>query len=230
MNIQEQFNLVAEEYDSNRKKFIPCFDDYYNYTTKFLAANIASPKRILDLGAGTGLLSYFWYQQFPESQYVLVDIADEMLNIARRRFSGIENVSYQVLDYSKELPSEDYDVIVSALSIHHLEDEKKQELDEDILLDAVLWMRKNQLQNKWTEDNIKWNSLSKSYKISDFYIDYENGMPAGCMAITDIDSKYWPQIPQGQSLYIHKLAVKRRFAGKDIIFGQIITQKVGKGF
>ena len=129
MNIQEQFNLVAEEYDSNRKKFIPCFDDYYNYTTKFLAANIASPKRILDLGAGTGLLSYFWYQQFPESQYVLVDIADEMLNIARRRFSGIENVSYQVLDYSKELPSEDYDVIVSALSIHHLEDEKKQELE-----------------------------------------------------------------------------------------------------
>lgn len=34
------------------------------------------------------------------------------------------------------------------------------------------------------------------------------------MAITDLDQKYWPEIPQGKSLYIHKLAVKREFAGK----------------
>ena len=29
MNIQEQFNAVAKEYDENRRKFIPCFEDYY---------------------------------------------------------------------------------------------------------------------------------------------------------------------------------------------------------
>ncbi len=28
MDIKEQFNLVAQEYDANRKKFIPCFNDY----------------------------------------------------------------------------------------------------------------------------------------------------------------------------------------------------------
>lgn len=128
MNIQEQFNLVAKEYDSNRKKFIPCFDDYYEYTTEFIAANVARPKRILDLGAGTGLLSYFWYKHFPKSEYVLIDIADEMLNIARKRFAGLENVDYQVLDYSKELPNGEYDIIISALSIHHLEHEEKREL------------------------------------------------------------------------------------------------------
>ena len=65
MNIDEQFNLVAKEYDANRKKFIPCFDDYYGETTKFITANIATPKRVLDLGAGTGLLSYFWFQHCP---------------------------------------------------------------------------------------------------------------------------------------------------------------------
>ena len=27
VNIQEQFNQIAEEYDKNRRKFIPCFDD-----------------------------------------------------------------------------------------------------------------------------------------------------------------------------------------------------------
>lgn len=132
MNIEEQFNLVAEEYDINRKKFIPCFDDFYISTTKFLASNIKEPKRILDLGAGTGLLSYYWYRHFPESEYVLVDIAEEMLNGARKRFSGTDNFSYQVLDYSNELPSGDYDVIISALSIHHLYNREKIKLFDRI--------------------------------------------------------------------------------------------------
>lgn len=128
MSIEEQFNLIAEEYDVNRKKFIPCFNDYYESSTKFIAANIAAPKRILDLGAGTGLLSYFWYKQFPSSEYVLVDIADEMLNVARRRFDGINSVSYQMMDYTNGLPEGDFDVITSALSIHHLENEDKMKL------------------------------------------------------------------------------------------------------
>jgi len=87
---------------------------------------------------------------------------------------------------------------------------------EGILIDAVIWMKKNKLQNQWNEDSIKWNSLSKDYQINNFYIDYHNGVPAACIAITDLDSKYWSEIPQGESLYIHKLAVKREFAGKGI--------------
>lgn len=89
MNIEKQFNLIAEEYDSNRRKFIPCFDDFYKNTTEFIVSNIKKPKQIVDLGAGTGLLTYFWYQQYPDSKYVLVDIAGEMLNVARKRFEGI---------------------------------------------------------------------------------------------------------------------------------------------
>ena len=95
MNIEKQFNLIAEEYDSNRRKFIPCFDDFYKNTTKFIVSNIKKPKQTVDLGAGTGLLTDFWYQQCPDSKYVLVDIANEMLNVARKRFEGIENISYQ---------------------------------------------------------------------------------------------------------------------------------------
>ena len=128
MDIEKQFNLIAKEYDENRKKFIPCFDDYYQSTTKFIVSNIAEPKRILDLGAGTGLLSYFWFQHFPKAEYVLVDIADEMLKVAHERFANIDNVTYQILDYTKELPKGTFDVIASALSIHHLEDEEKMNL------------------------------------------------------------------------------------------------------
>ena len=128
MDIKTQFNLVAEEYDANRRKFIPCFDDYYESTTRFIAAGIDEPKRILDLGAGTGLLSYYWYQHFPKAEYVLVDVSEEMLKIARRRFSGIATVDFQVADYADTLPEGDFDVIVSALSVHHLENDGKKKL------------------------------------------------------------------------------------------------------
>ena len=125
MDIEKQFNMIAEEYDGNRRKFIPCFDDFYEGTTKFIVSNINIPKRIIDLGAGTGLLTYFWYQQCPDSEYVLVDIADEMLNVARKRFNSIGNISYQVMNYIDKLPDTTYDTVISALSIHHLEDEDK---------------------------------------------------------------------------------------------------------
>lgn len=132
MDIDEQFNVIAKEYDINRKRFIPCFEDYYESTTKFLTSNIKAPKRVLDLGAGTGLLTSFWYKYFPESEYVLVDIADKMLEVAKERFSGLENVSYQVLDYAKELQDEAFEIIISALSIHHLENTDKAELFQRI--------------------------------------------------------------------------------------------------
>lgn len=132
MNIREQFNLVAQEYDINRRKFIPCFEEFYSGTTDFISANIAQPRRVLDLGAGTGLLSYYWFQKFPDSEYLLVDIAEEMLNVARRRFAGLDNVSCRILDYTHGLPDEDFDVIISALSVHHLENPDKQRLFADI--------------------------------------------------------------------------------------------------
>lgn len=170
MDIEKQFNLIAEEYDRNRRKFIPCFDDYYESTTKFIAANIPEPKRILDLGAGTGLLSYFWYKHFPRSEYVLTDIAGDMLNVARRRFSGIENVSFEIIDHSKELPNGSFDVIISALSIHHLENEDKQNLFariSDILPKGGLFVNYDQFcagqpkMDKWF-DNYWENELYNS--------------------------------------------------------------------
>lgn len=128
MEIEQQFNMIAEEYDQNRRKFIPCFDDFYQNTTRFLAANLNTPERILDLGAGTGLLSYYWYQHFPEAEYILTDIADDMLNVARRRFAGLDNVTCQVMNYMQELPDGKLDAVISALSVHHLEDMEKEAL------------------------------------------------------------------------------------------------------
>lgn len=162
MDIEKQFNLIAKEYDSNRKKFIPCFDDFYKNTTKFVISNIDEPKQIVDLGAGTGLLTYFWYQQCPNSKYVLVDIANEMLNIARKRFNGIENISYQVENYIHKLLDIFFDTVISALSIHHLEDENKKKLFSriyDSLPDGGLFINYDQFCAGQPEINYWFNSF-----------------------------------------------------------------------
>ena len=128
VGIKEQFNLIAQEYDVNRRKFIPCFDGFYQGATDFLASCITAPEKIVDLGAGTGLLDYFWYQKYPDAEYLLIDIADEMLDIARKRFQGIGNVAFQTANYFDKLPDNGFDTAISALSIHHLEDGEKEQL------------------------------------------------------------------------------------------------------
>lgn len=132
MNIKDQFNLVSKEYDSARRIFIPCFESFYEKSTDFLASLNLNPKRILDLGAGTGLLDVFFLKHFSYAKYLLVDVADKMLDVAKKRFSGFENISYDVNDYSLNYNYKDYDMVISALSIHHLEHETKQNLFEKI--------------------------------------------------------------------------------------------------
>lgn len=128
MNIQEQFNKVAEEYDKNRKFFIPCFDDFYKTATNIATVKADKPISVLDLGAGTGLLSKYWFDTKPNAQYYLMDIATNMLEVAQKRFNNLDNFHFLDMDYTNVLPENDFDVIISALSIHHLEDTKKEEL------------------------------------------------------------------------------------------------------
>lgn len=132
MDIGAQFNLIAKEYDAKRKIFIPCFQDFYEGATDFILSNYREAKNVLDLGAGTGLLTKFWYQQLQNARFTLVDVAKDMLDVARLRFGGDDRMRYVVGDYTQGLPNGDFDVVISALSIHHLDDQEKKTLFEDI--------------------------------------------------------------------------------------------------
>ena len=91
--------------------------------------------------------------------------------------------------------------------------EKDIPIIESILLDAVQWMDENEM-HQWESENVKWSQLSKYYEISDFYIAYNESVPAACMSLIDYDPVFWPDVPKGESLYLHKVAVVRKYAGK----------------
>lgn len=123
--IKTLFGAIAHEYDPQRKKLIPCFDDFYGFQ---LLAATDSPRHqtILDVGAGTGLLSSMLCQVFPQSEFTLIDLAPEMIRQAQNRFNGATNFQFIVDDYVNHVFTGKFDLVVSALSIHHLADAEKQ--------------------------------------------------------------------------------------------------------
>lgn len=125
MSIADAFNRHAAEYDSLRRGFIPRFDDFYGTAVDLLDDESTS---ILDLGAGTGLLSGFVKTRFPNARMTLVDVAESMLDGARARFAGVPGVEYRAADYQAGDLGGPYDAVVSALSIHHLEHPAKRGL------------------------------------------------------------------------------------------------------
>ncbi len=130
MSIRQLFDESAERYDLDRRQLIPCFEDFYSLPLEILPFHQDRELRVLDLGAGTGLLSDRIASRFPKARLMLVDIAPAMLRVAERRFSGedAERVTFQLLDYARQPLKGTYDLVVSALSIHHLTDDHKEAL------------------------------------------------------------------------------------------------------
>lgn len=124
--MREAFDASAERYDRVRRQLIPCLDDFYRTAVELAPFEPDAPIRVLDLGAGTGLLASFLLSAFPNARLTLVDVSEEMLARARHRFAARGGqVTFAAMDYSRaQIPGE-FDLIVSALSIHHLEDPDK---------------------------------------------------------------------------------------------------------
>jgi tRNA (cmo5U34)-methyltransferase len=58
----------------------------------------------------------------------LIDASEKMLAHARARFAGDSRITFAVADYAIEPIGGPWDAIVSALSIHHLDDDHKRAL------------------------------------------------------------------------------------------------------
>jgi len=123
---EQVFSATAVTYDPARARLIPCFDRFYASAVDLIPPGT---EHILDLGAGTGLLSAFIRGRFPTAQLNLIDNSEPMLAQARTRFAGDTNVTFELADYTAtKLASSHFHAIVSALSIHHLADQAKQQL------------------------------------------------------------------------------------------------------
>ncbi|WP_435207128.1 class I SAM-dependent methyltransferase [Micromonospora sp. bgisy143] len=135
MGVVDVFDAVAGTYDEARRRLVPCFDAFYGTAVEVAApplrAALAAGRtpEVLDLGAGTGLFSLLLAAAVPGVRLTLVDAAPAMLARATDELSA-RSVPHRTVraDLSDELPSGRYDAVVSALAIHHLDDDGKRAL------------------------------------------------------------------------------------------------------
>src|ERR1700688_4284088 len=120
MDVKDAFDATAGNYDRSRRQLVPCFDDFYRTALELVPFPADAPIAVLDLGAGTGLLTSFVAAAFPRAQITLGDISEEMLARARQRLAAqAERFQFHVMDFAATALPGEYDVVVSALAIHH---------------------------------------------------------------------------------------------------------------
>ena len=118
----------ASEYDISRRRLIPCYDSFYNSAADLAAYSIKSPSpAILDLGAGTGLLSEFVMSKIKSASLTLLDESPDMLSKAATRLAQYKPAII-IQAMTDPLPAGSFHAVISSLAIHHLTDEDKRNL------------------------------------------------------------------------------------------------------
>ncbi len=119
--IKEHFETEATEFDEIIIRLIP----YYNQMVQALVDAIhfdkEQPIRVMDLGCGTGTVAKAVADKFPNSKIVCLDMASNMIEMAKHKLASHKDVNFIVGDFAQTDFNEKFDVVVSSLALHHLE-------------------------------------------------------------------------------------------------------------
>jgi tRNA (cmo5U34)-methyltransferase len=153
------FDATASTYDRDRSLLIPGCDVFYRWAVELIPQGA---KTILDLGAGSGLLSVLVRERFPKAHIHLVDFSGAMLDLARERMSGDANVTFHQADYLVDALPQEICAVVSSLSIHHLDDDGKREIFRrvySVLKPNGVFVNAEQVAGPTTGLNLRYKEL-----------------------------------------------------------------------
>ena len=101
-------------------------------TKEFLIKNLAKDaKKVLDLGAGTGLELIYLFEIFSDIQVTVIDITENMLEKLKTR-SFADHVTTICGDFFEVEFGDGYDAVISTSALHHFKQTEKIKLYKKI--------------------------------------------------------------------------------------------------
>ncbi|WP_166395054.1 GNAT family N-acetyltransferase [Rubrobacter marinus] len=82
-----------------------------------------------------------------------------------------------------------------------------------VLLEVAGWLEAGG-RPMWTADELAPGALLERYDLREMRLGVLDGEPAAAMVVQESDGVFWPGAPEGESLFVHKLAVARRLKGR----------------
>jgi len=161
-SVEQAFSEAAPEYDTWVKQALPTYDELFSVAVEIIP--FAHDRRIAvaDLGAGSGLFARHVLAVYPNASFTLVDASREMLDIARKRFrqkpESFTFVEQRLEDFSEP---DRFDVAISSLAIHHLEDADKRSLFKRIfaaLRPGGAFINVDQIKGQPPFDQLYWKT------------------------------------------------------------------------
>ena len=121
----------ARDFLERRRRMTPHLEPGYAALLEWLPD---APRRVLALGTGDGHLAARIREQRPGVASLVCDFSTEMLARATERFADDDDVTVVEHDLEDPLPAAwgTFEVVVSALAIHHVSDERKRALYAEI--------------------------------------------------------------------------------------------------
>jgi GNAT superfamily N-acetyltransferase len=88
-------------------------------------------------------------------------------------------------------------------------------LASSIMNEAATWL--TELGNTlWFPEELSPEKLKPSIDAGELYLVKMRGVAVGTVIFQLSDRLYWPDMPEGDAAYMHKLTLRRSAAGKDI--------------
>jgi tRNA threonylcarbamoyl adenosine modification protein (Sua5/YciO/YrdC/YwlC family) len=122
--LEWQFHFDPSTYSEMIHSDIPVYDELQ---ATLVRASGSGASRVLELGTGTGETTRRLLARHPDADLVGIDENESMLAEARRRLPA-DRVSLQVARLQNPLPGGPFDLVASALCVHHLRGEEKRDL------------------------------------------------------------------------------------------------------
>lgn len=160
----EHFNDRADLYESMIMKIVYEPGIFFSSVLDFIPSGSSE---ILELGSGTGLVTGMIMERNPSASVTCVDKTPEMIEVALKKplLTGVRMIEG---DFCSVWPEGSFDVVVTTLCLHHLNDRDRREVIRkvhDSLNDGGVFVNGDVFRPESLQEESEFNRRWRDYMI-----------------------------------------------------------------